>query len=479
MPAFPSPPVLLRPRTTRRVCRAPRATYGFRNCSDSSSHEESLDNDPVKISAIRACGTRLGIKAGALRCQGGGAKKNEKLSFSSELAEAMMFCSEAPRITKMGYLTETIGALTESVYRVLDEEGRWEHFLGEYARTLRSTMCSLHITNLHTAEWSASQVWGISDEELLEYYQNWEDPWITRIDQATFREGEVRASQLICPDAELESTAVYQKFLQPHGWHYGAGVLIEASQQRHVLLVTLRPKSEGPLSTDELMLFGKIAAPVKRVIRSLASRSAADRITEALTKVFDGLGSGIAIINRDGQLFFSNRRFEKAIEGSRDIGVRDGVLQFLSPLAQRQFERVVSPGANSTQINSILLRTTGGYPRRLTFLTLGEIRNGIPSAHEPAFALVLNDPNARPELDLERGQQLFGLTPAESKLAGCLVDGNSASEAAKMLGISLHTVRAQIKSLFGKTDTSRQADLISLLLRSCVSYTRTDGAPLI
>jgi hypothetical protein len=36
---------------------------------------------------------------------------------------------------------------------------------------------------------------------------------------------------------------------------------------------------------------------------------------------------------------------------------------------------------------------------------------------------------------------------------------------ADRLNVSIHTVRSQLQSIFSKTDTSRQAELTSLLLR--------------
>jgi DNA-binding CsgD family transcriptional regulator len=115
----------------------------------------------------------------------------------------------------------------------------------------------------------------------------------------------------------------------------------------------------------------------------------------------------------------------------------------------------------------MLLRGDGAYPRRLSFIALGEVRHSTPSVNEPAYALVLHDPNVTPKLDTNRAQELFGLTPAEAKLAAKILEGNSLSECAELLDISPHTARAQLRSVFMKTNTSRQSELLSLILRSC------------
>jgi DNA-binding CsgD family transcriptional regulator len=60
----------------------------------------------------------------------------------------------------------------------------------------------------------------------------------------------------------------------------------------------------------------------------------------------------------------------------------------------------------------------------------------------------------------------FGLTPAEARLVLRLVAGDSLRSAAKALGIKYETVRTHLKSVFQKTRTRRQAELVILVLRA-------------
>ena len=62
-------------------------------------------------------------------------------------------------------------------------------------------------------------------------------------------------------------------------------------------------------------------------------------------------------------------------------------------------------------------------------------------------------------------QDLFGFTPAESRLAVLLINGKSVIECADELGVRISTVREQLSNLFAKTRTSRQPELVSMLSR--------------
>lgn len=59
----------------------------------------------------------------------------------------------------------------------------------------------------------------------------------------------------------------------------------------------------------------------------------------------------------------------------------------------------------------------------------------------------------------------FGLTQAETRLCARLLEGDSLSEAADMTGITLENARTRLKTIFKKTDTNRQAQLVLLLSR--------------
>jgi DNA-binding CsgD family transcriptional regulator len=59
----------------------------------------------------------------------------------------------------------------------------------------------------------------------------------------------------------------------------------------------------------------------------------------------------------------------------------------------------------------------------------------------------------------------FNLTAAEAKMAAKLASGVGIDTAAASLGVSRETARSQLKAVFAKTNTRRQAELAGLLAR--------------
>jgi len=60
----------------------------------------------------------------------------------------------------------------------------------------------------------------------------------------------------------------------------------------------------------------------------------------------------------------------------------------------------------------------------------------------------------------------FDLTPAEARLVVHLVTGTSLKSSARALGVGYETVRRQVKSVFHKTGTHRQSELVLTVLRA-------------
>ncbi|WP_270939450.1 helix-turn-helix transcriptional regulator, partial [Falsiroseomonas oryzae] len=88
----------------------------------------------------------------------------------------------------------------------------------------------------------------------------------------------------------------------------------------------------------------------------------------------------------------------------------------------------------------------------------------LPAGFRGAMLLV-TDGARRPAPNAALLGRMFGLTPAEARLAAALAAGRSAADHAKARGVSVETVRSQLAAIRRKTGCRRQADLAVLLTR--------------
>ena len=101
-------------------------------------------------------------------------------------------------------------------------------------------------------------------------------------------------------------------------------------------------------------------------------------------------------------------------------------------------------------------------------VALGEDAAGIP-LHcwvllEDGKALVSFDDAETLVRRIASAREVFGLSPAQTRLARLIVDGHDLAAAAELLGVSVNTLRTQLQRIFDKTGVRSQAALVRVLL---------------
>ncbi|MSO75674.1 MAG: helix-turn-helix transcriptional regulator [Alphaproteobacteria bacterium] len=103
-------------------------------------------------------------------------------------------------------------------------------------------------------------------------------------------------------------------------------------------------------------------------------------------------------------------------------------------------------------------------------------RSGVPTGRgggTPAVVLILISDPDREKSGIARDlRALYGLTPAEADVAVALAEGKTLDRVAEERGVSRETVRFQLKAIYAKTGTSRQAELARLVLTAPVDFQR-------
>lgn len=111
-----------------------------------------------------------------------------------------------------------------------------------------------------------------------------------------------------------------------------------------------------------------------------------------------------------------------------------------------------------------LKRSSGRAGYMLQVSALPKVNEFGSGPQQPCAIAFLSHPARPPLVDEAILRRLYGLTPAECRLATAICAGETIVTAAVQAGVSENTVRSQLKSIFDKTGTRRQAQLIKLLM---------------
>lgn len=184
---------------------------------------------------------------------------------------------------------------------------------------------------------------------------------------------------------------------------------------------------------------------------------------EAVVTVLGSIGCGAMLLNAKGRVIQTNERARRYLgveldirgQGFSDRRAPNGTIQNALRAALRASAELVPQMGRY-----IVVPRAEARPLILRCLALPD---GPAEGAGRTVALILLDMEDCPLPDPELLRDIFLFTPAEVRLASRLSCGESLEDIAGKLGLSLGTVRVQLKSLFLKTGTRRQGELVALL----------------
>jgi len=168
---------------------------------------------------------------------------------------------------------------------------------------------------------------------------------------------------------------------------------------------------------------------------------------------------GMILLSPSGTVFFADARARAFCEEVEGLSIEDEVLSItidgfeLRGLDAHQFG-VQSKGS----INSVSLAGKSGR-LSVRFLPLAD-----RDLHKGFFICLLRDEERELSLHLRDLCHRYRLSPSESKLCACLLEGHSLLETAAKLSTSYTAVKTRLKRIFEKTNIQRESDLIHMLV---------------
>lgn len=233
----------------------------------------------------------------------------------------------------------------------------------------------------------------------------------------------------------------------------------------------LQAKREGiddylvkPVDYD--MLLASVRARLDLVERVRAARrSPHEAVVGQLQRVFAQLPGAVLLCDQDGEMLYANPRAQVHREqglwlcrGRRLVWPDANALS--RQAVQDCFDELCALPPGGRRVIALASRS-GGEQVLISLLRL-DLAGDDP--REALLALFICSAQSRPLPDLEALRLMFGLTPAEARVALLLAQGRRSEEVAQALGVSASTVAFHVRNLFGKTGVARQTDIVALVL---------------
>ncbi|CEI50723.1 helix-turn-helix transcriptional regulator [Acinetobacter bereziniae] len=272
----------------------------------------------------------------------------------------------------------------------------------------------------------------------------------------------------------VENSNLYQNILLPYNMRYTAAHEIILDEKLCMLIAVQTSEQRQPLTQDELGFLDKLLIHLKRVVE--IQRSIYEFSNKAIMgyTLIDKLAQPIVILNLSGQVVHQNKAAKCILETNNIIQIEKNYLKLPMPYMQvlkRNLKEIEIAFKKQNDLNQsffedgcIKIVDQMGevfYIFATLLITDQELKAfGI----RPSIMLTLYSPTYAPNIDAHLLSAAFNLTPAESKVALSLLDGFLLKEIAQKNHVNIDTVRKQLQSIFKKTDTNRQSELMKLLL---------------
>ena len=266
----------------------------------------------------------------------------------------------------------------------------------------------------------------------------------------------------------IRHSAYYQEFFIPHGLSTIACNRLVDGEHVSAFLSLQRRHGQAAFTEHDFRLTGQFLPHLQRAMRLRLTLRAMNNRAGRAQLMLDQLSLAMLVLDPHSVVLHTNAPADTLLQRLPQLLVRSKRLE-VQGLRSGEFACLVHNACGlgpprEPQAGGVLLRGLQGQTvLQVLVLPLPASLLTLNPWQRPMCLVVLGQPDHSPTSNALVLRQLYGLTPAEARVAQALEQGDSIKQAAEHLGISVGTARIQLKAVFAKTGATRQAELIRLL----------------
>jgi DNA-binding CsgD family transcriptional regulator len=285
------------------------------------------------------------------------------------------------------------------------------------------------------------------------------------------------SSEWMCPREDLYRSEFYNDWVRPQEDILGGGgaLLFKEDKRMFAFGGNIRRRDVDRLEARWLRLVGELVPHFQQafeISRMLAGLTLEKR---AVMLARDPENAACLVVNNRRRIVHADAKATAMLEDGdlirRDVSHR---MAFAGWQTDRRFETALGAIARSETNRPQSMEIETGVDGETLTCRIAHLEPdkldyppfGILLGHaEPCFLVALSH-SSRDEAGAQSIAGPFGLTGQELNVALKIAEGMTLREIADIRGVSIHTVRNQLKSAMSKTDSRRQADLVRIVERA-------------
>ena len=299
---------------------------------------------------------------------------------------------------------------------------------------------------------------------LPDYAEYWHarDAWAER---GAAMKGRAFLGEEVVATDELLGADWYNDLLRYHEIHHLVAAVFDIGRGAAGVIGIHRAPGAEAFDTADRSMMAMIVPHLRQVLRLIRRLDSVDRQRRLGFEALSALATAVIVVGADNRVRMLNAAAERVIAAGLGVTVRQGRLTLADSKLDDRLKIATRKSALAAVGRSLFAGETLTLPRNgraPLSLAVTPLPAGAASVGqlEPLAAVFITEP----EPDMAPNSALlkasYGLAPAEARVLAALFRGQSASGYAAASGVSLNTVKTQIKSVFAKTECHNQADLV-------------------
>jgi len=365
-----------------------------------------------------------------------------------------------------------LSSLIEALYEAALNPAQWNGMAHRIAATFDAPSCALQIRDEAAPQTSLLCFTDNYDEKMLSDYAEHfyaDDPYVERAMKIGI--GVQVASSGMMTKSSLYNSKFYADFGKRGDIFHLTGAMLRISETALGGIGIHRPYGSPDFQAADNHAVSLLLPHLTRALQVNSRLSTLERDRAIGFGGLEALSVGVMVVALTGRLIFANRCAEQLLRLGQGITASHGYLRTQMPANQPALQKAIHdaaliPEGGSRTAGGLVLAPRGPGPegenkQPLSLLVCPAPGNAMGSDLRKATAVIfVNNPDDERSPSEAALMVQFRFTPAETKLAAALLEGEQLEEYAQRAGLSLHTVKSQLRQVFAKAGVSRQAEFI-------------------
>ena len=373
-------------------------------------------------------------------------------------------------------MKKVVSDTTGNIYASVGKPEAWTALMGELCTLFNATIGLFVASGQGQRDHSFYAAHNHSERLARAYSDHWwqHDLWLLAgIKTGAYVSGSVAIGTDLVSAAELRESAFYKDFLLEMPAEHLLGAIVadgseaapgfESVPPTHISF--FRPPAASPFTRRNANLLAALVPHLQRAFAMDCQWRAMQEQLNVFHTSVNSMDFGVAFIDAAGHVRHANSAAAALVQKlwpDNTAGI-ESILRLPANEALRQLiENAAVGSGGAVKLQSSQSAQLVGCQAVAIAIAVASPGASRTAAVRLSVLLLIVDSARRPDAAADFLSKAFFLSKSESRLLPLLIKGYAPAEIAQALNLKLPTVRSQLSSVFAKTNTARQQDLMAL-----------------